>query len=570
MAGEKNNSVHYEVLGQRGTSWTIIAVVDEQSDAMKRAQEARNTYRAVKVNRERFDATSSTYRSGQIFFSGAQAKASKFDSDDMPSVCWRIEDFYSYEGRRAINRLLRKEMVEWGITATELLHSIDHVQRLQDNGTSMQRAVQQTAIAQVRETGQGVQERIKQIFDLVDKGTVQLRKAVPGFPQIRDDRLDDLIDAINKNENRDQLLQGALTKYLAGSSSFNDKMSKVLGLVRADHPTWVLFIVDNLVAELLSIGNVLNVLVGSRKTVKSEMIAAAMLTVGNADPADELMTPEARMVNRLIAAGKMPSTQQAMNRFLIDRMKGKSLLVEGEILEESDALGEILAVLKRSDGQWIGQVPMVEAIGQRCARWVHPEAISDVLRGATDIGDRYDRLIRLERNIVGNANKRKVGEFIVPLVMSSQSETFLTEEGGPVTQRLKRLFAMQEAALNSALQDIHRNKLAEHLDDLAFKLIKKVRLIERMTEGEGSSVEKCFSLLRMSVEGFFTRGKADTMARHAIRRCLAMPEFAGTFLGNVQTREEKVVKLEALTTLLKQAGIDASESLGTGKQAASA
>ena len=98
----KSSNVHYEVLGQRGTAWTILAVIDDQEKALAKAREAQTSYRAVKVMRERFDKASNTYRSGQIYFSGAQAKPSKFDND-MPSICWKIEDFYSYEGRRRLN-----------------------------------------------------------------------------------------------------------------------------------------------------------------------------------------------------------------------------------------------------------------------------------------------------------------------------------------------------------------------------------------------------------------------------------------------------------------------------------
>lgn len=568
MASDENSTnVHYEVLGQRGTSWTILAVLEDQAAALTKAKEARGNFRAVKVNRERFDSSTNTYRSGQIFFSGQQAKSSKFHSEDSPTVCWRVEDIYSYEGRRAINRLLRKELVEWGLTATELIHSIDQVTRLQDNGTSIQRAVQQTAIAQVRETGQGVQERMKQIYELVDKAVAMLRRDAPKFPDITGDKLDDLITTFQDQESREMMLQGALTKYMADSKSFNEKLSCALGLVRPDHPTWVLIVVDNLVAEILSIGRVLNVLIGEPANLKDELSAVAALSVGRAETLDGPTTPEARMVNRMVAAGKMPATQQALTRFVIDQLVGKSRLIGESIVEEARAMGELVPLLKQPDGQWIGQVAMAEAVSKRCQRWLHPEAIAELLSGMKEVDQKFERLMFMEANVFGNANKRRIGDFLVPIVLSPQGELFLTGEGGTITKRLKRLFAMQEEVLKSELPDSHKEKLAEGLDELSCRILKSARLIERLTEGEGSAVEKCFSLLRMTVEGFFTRGKADTMARHAIRHCLAMPGFAGKFLESVDTREEKIMKLDALTTLLRQAGIDASEALGTGKSA---
>lgn len=557
----KSSNVHYEVLGQRGTAWTILAVIDDQEKALARAKEAQSSYRAVKVMRERFDKASNTYRSGQIYFSGAQAKPSKFDSDDMPSICWKIEDFYSYEGRRAINRLLRKELTDWGLTATELIHSPDMVQRLQDNGTSVQRAVQQTAIMQIRETGQGVQERIKQIYELIEKGSKVLRKDAPDFPEIKGDHIDDLIKTISEKESRSYLLHGALAKYLSGCRDFNDKLTRVIGLVRADHPAWVHEVADNFVAELLSIGKVLPVLIGNRASLKEEMKAAAELAAGQASQEDRRFTPDARMVNRLIAAGKMPKTQQSLTRYLCDSMMGSRKLIEGTVLEESAAVTELADCLKRRDGTWIGELTMVEAIGKRCARWLHPEAVSELLAGAEDPEQKFDRLMTLSQNVYGNSNKRKLGEFLMPIISSPQGEVFLTLEGGTVTAKLKRLRRMQDQVLQCGLQDLHSKKVAEKLDDLACRIVRNAQLIERMTQGQGSPVEKCFSLLRMTVEGYFTRGKADTMARDAIRRSIARPDFAAGFLETVKSRDEKIQKLDALGKLLKQAGIDVQDAM---------
>ncbi|WP_416897056.1 MAG: hypothetical protein ACMVY4_16345 [Minwuia sp.] len=558
----KSNSIHYEVLGQRGTAWTIIAVVDEQHEAMKKAQEARTSYRAVKVMRERFDKDSNTYRSGQIFYAGAQAKPSKIDPDEVADVCWKVDDFYSYEGRRSINRLLRKELMEWGITATELIHSHEHIQRLQDNGTSIQRAVQQTAIVQIRETGQGVQERIKQIYELIEKGARVLEKDMPSFPSIVGDRLDEVIEQVESRESRSYLLHGALTRYLGGAKGFNDKMVLVLGLIRADHPDWVHEVADNFVAELLSIGKVLSVLIGDRKTLKDEMIAAAKLAIGRADPADDNYPTEARMVNRLIAAGKMPATHQALTRFVIEALKGKRLLIEGGILDEAKALSEVAENLKSEKDEWIGSLSMVEAIGRRCGRWLHPEAVAELLKDATEPDAKLKRLLSLEANVFGNANKRKIGDFLVPIIASPQGEMYLTLEGGTVTAKLRRLRAMQDMVLQSSLLDMHRSKLALKLDELAYRVVRNSKLIERISSSKDGIVDRCFALLKMIVDGYFTMGNTETAARNAVKRCLSSPEFTAGFLRAGLSREEKMSRLEALSKLLKQAGVDIQDTLG--------
>lgn len=558
----KANNVHYEILGQRGTTWTILAVADDQDEAIAKAREVQASYRAVKVMRERFDTASNTYRAGQIFFSGAQAKPSKYNSEEVPSVCWKVEDFYSYEGRRAINRLLRAELVEWGITATELIHSLDHIEKLQDNGTSLQRAVQQTAIAQIRETGQGVQERIKQIYELIDKGVKILRRDAPAFPEIGPDGLDGVIARVRDQESRAFLLHAALVRHLMSATSYAEKMTRLLGMLRTDHPAWVHEVADSFVAELLSLGRVIHLLVGERNNLKEELAAAASLLIGRANPDDALYTAEARMVSRLIAAGKLPNTQQSLTRYLIENLKSKKRLVDGDVAQESAAVRELVGTLKKPDSSWIGEVPMMEAAGQRCARWLHPEAVSEYLAPADTPDGKADLLLQLEGKIVGNANRRKLAEFLVPIIISPQGELFLTREGGSVTERLIRLRALQVQVLHSTLQDMHRRKLAEKLDDYACKVIRNAKLIERVTSGDGPIVEKCFRLLRMLVENYFTLGKATVLVRDAIRRCLATPDFVSDFLASTPSKQEKLVKLEALQKLLRQAGIDDMEPGG--------
>lgn len=562
----KSNNVHYEVLGQRGTSWTIIAVIDDQQKAVARAKEVEANFRAVKVMRERFDAQNNTYRSGQIYFSGAQQKASKFDSEDMPTVCWKVEDFYSYEGRRAINKLLRKELMEWGLTATELLHDPDKVQKMQDTGTSVQRAVQQTAILQVRETGQGVQERIKQIYDLIDRGTKLLIREAPAFPDIQNNNFDEVVELIGGKESRKFLLCGGFAKFLTAFTDFNDKMTKVLGLVRADHPDWVHEVADGFVAELLSLGNVLPVLIGQRASLKEEIAVAADLAAGRADTDDACLPPDARMVNRLIEAGKMPATQQSLTRYLVESMQGSRRLQGKTILEDAIAVTELTPRLKRGGERWIGEIAMSEAISKRCARWLHPEAISELIGPVEDAESKFNRLVELSRHVHGNANSRKLGEFVVPVVMSPQGEVFLTLEGGSVPVRMRRLRAMQDNVLRSGLQDIHKKKLVEKLDELCCRVLRGAHLIERVLRGPGNMTDRCVGLLKMILQGYFTHGMALSMAQAAVRKCMVAPEFIPTFLMDVESQKEKLERLEALDKMLRRAGIPLNEAGGNAPE----
>ncbi|MDF1730056.1 MAG: hypothetical protein P1U49_01045 [Minwuia sp.] len=552
------NKIHYEVLGQRGTSWTIIAVVDDQEEALEAAKAARANYRAVKVMRERFDGKSGTFRSGQIFFSGAKPRASKYDSDPVPGVCWKVEDFYSYEGRRSINRLLRSELVRWGLTATELVHSLEYVERLQDDGTAMQRAVQQTSIAQVRETGQGVQERIKQIYDIIERGIVALRRDRELAQQLKivDGDLDALISEVEPRESRGYLLNLALVNHLADAKGFGEKLERVLAPIRADHPDWVHEVADTFAGELLLIGNVTQHLIGKRDTLKQELSATAKLAHGRLPADDTDAGREAHTVNRLIAAAKMPHTRQALAQYLIDELEGRRKLVDGDLRAEAEATKDLVRDLKTEDGAWLGNTRMMEAIGNRNSRWLHPEAVAEYLVGAEEADTRAMRLIDLEPSIFGAANKRKLAEFLIPVLTSPQAELFFTDDAQPVSEQMKRLAMIQTRILESDLQEMHRRQLAEKLDDLCFRMVQKRKLFKRLLSANNSVADKCIGLLKMVLEGYFTHGKAEDEARTLIRRLLLKPEFRESFFAGIAGKEEKVSRFEKLTVMLGQADIE--------------
>ncbi|MDF1722562.1 MAG: hypothetical protein P1U65_17955 [Minwuia sp.] len=552
------NKIHYEVLGQRGTSWTIIAVVDGQEEALEAARQARSSYRAVKVMRERFDKSSGTFRSGQIFFSGAKMRTSKYDSDPIPGICWKVEDLYSYEGRRSINRLLRSELVRWGLTATELIHSLDYVERLQDDGTAMQRAVQQTSIAQVRETGQGVQERIKQIYEIIDRGIVALRrdKQMAGELRLVDNDLDALIAEITPKESRTYLLNVALVNHLASAQGYGEKLGRVLGPVRADHPDWVHEVADTFVGDLLSLGNVAHRLIGERETLYDELSATALLAHGRLPAEDPLAAPEAHTVNRLIAAGKMSHARQSLEQHLIEALRSPRKLVDGDIRAEARAVHDLTAKLKREDGSWLGGTRVMELASARGTRWLHPEAIAEYLHGAEEPDARAMRLIDLEPYILGAANKRKLGEFLLPILTSAQAEAYFTEGDIPVSERMKHLATIQKSVLAADLQDLHQRRLSERLDDLCCRLLQKRQLFKRLLAGNNSVADKCIGLLKMVLEGYFTVGKAEDEARQLVRKLLLNSEFRASFFAGIDSKEEKISRLETLTAMLARADIE--------------
>ncbi len=131
---EQSKNMHFEVVGLKGTSWTIIKIEKDEKKAVKLAEAKWETkaFKAVKVTRERLNPDDGSYRSSVVMMKGKEPTEKKRKGG--AGACWKPGDLTSYEGRRTITQLLGSDLEKWQITTMELTHVPDHYYRLDDTG----------------------------------------------------------------------------------------------------------------------------------------------------------------------------------------------------------------------------------------------------------------------------------------------------------------------------------------------------------------------------------------------------------------------------------------------------
>ena len=379
-------NVHFEIMAQRGNAWTIVGISKQEKQAISlaKAKKISGGYGSVKVVREKYDADSGTFLTQEIYSEGRERKKSKYDDGEAPVACWRPSDFYSYEGRRTIGRLLRDELSRWQITATELIHSPEYVERLEDTGTAIQRSVQKVAIAESQESGSNVQERVKQIYELVDLAKDKLSADWKSgkVPTLTADSFDRLVASLDKDPARAYQMNCAFVGYLKDCETIREKIARVLALTSREQPDWVLDVVDTFVGELLSGVNMVQKLIGQQRGLGSALCAIADLSQGRLDKdrvelselgnagksskdaraadgdsgesssAEELTTGEDTWaLNDLIADGKLPNCANELEKRLAQQASGTRRLTDGDLLEECRALTALLGRLTDGEGE---------------------------------------------------------------------------------------------------------------------------------------------------------------------------------------------------------------------------
>jgi len=550
-----HKNLHFEIQAQVGLNWTILGISRHEREATKLAKEHRKKggYSAVRVMREKYDQASGTFRSSQVFLDGREKKPSKFADQGGPVSCWRPSDFYSFHGRRTINRLLRDELDRWTITATELVHSLEYVERLEDTGTVLQRAVQHVAIAESQDGGD-VQERVKQLYELVDLALDGLRKdwqsgdvpdvTVSGFPAI--------ISELGQRQNPGYWLNCGLVGYLRDAGSQPKKISRLLALLDAGLEKWVIDALDGLIGELIAANGVMQGLIGEQPDLGRALIKMADLALGKFDPGEVAVDPATAMLNQFFADNRLPNARTGLARRLKREAKGNRRLMSDNLLAEVETVSSLREHLAMADGSLLGGEGMADALDRRVAGYLNAEKLRDYLDTAADPAEEINMLLSLEPHITGAANKRVLANFLLPLLSAPQHVRFLTEENGSVIGRMKAIAALQRRVLVSGLQEMHSRRMAETLDEFCVQVIRNNDVFKRVFS-IGDPIDKTVKLLQLCASGCFTEGTARRTAQTQAKRFLSEKGFLQRYL-DADENVDRGTRLKDFQQLLAQAG----------------
>ena len=548
--------LHFEIQAQVGLNWTFLCIARHEHEATKLAKDHRRKdgYSAVRVMREKFDQASGTFRSSQIFLDGREKRASNIADQDSPISCWRPSDFYSFHGRRTISRLLRGEFDRWKITATELVHCLDYVERLEDTGTVLQRAVQHVAIAEARDGGGDVQGRVKQLYELVAVALDGLRKdwQAGDIPEITASGFPAITGELGRRRNPEYWLNCGLVGYLRDAGSQPEKISRLLVLLDAGLEQWVVDVLDGLIGELITANGVIQRLIGEQPDLGRALVNIADLARGRFLLGAATVDPATPMLNRFFADNRLPNAQAGLAHRLRREVMSNRRLVPENLLAEVETVASLREHLEMTDGRLLGGEEMAEALDRRIASYLNAETLRDYLDKAADSVDEIHMMLSLEPHFNSAANKRTLVNFLLPLLGAPKHVRFLTEENGSVIERMNAIAALQRRVLVSGLQEMHSRRIAEALDEQCVQVIRDNDVFKRFVAIE-DSLERAVKLLRLCASGCFTEGSALRAAQTLAQRFLNEKGFLQRYLDADQ-ETDLATRLKTFQRLLEEAG----------------
>ncbi len=550
--------IHYEVLGGNGNSWTIVDIAHDEKSAREEATRvfATGKFPAVKVLKEKYDPKHNTYTTIEIFFQGRKVKKSKFEStSNFP--CWKPADLYSYEGRRTIGLSFKSVLESWQISPTELIHHAEYYYKLDNTGTMVQSAVQRAAVSQVSGTDTSVQERMKQIYSVIDQAVERLKKVEPLAPKFKGD-ISEVLAQLEGKTGGEFLLICTITQHFKSLDTIRQKLAAILEMVYNEQNEMLLKISDNMVSEYLGHASTLMELLGKKQGLGEALLTVAYLIRGELRDkfakAGEPIDRELEIIDSFFASGLFPNTRAMLISRITKELEGGSKLADGYLIHEMKLLSDLIGLLRREGSEDANEAGLVETAKVRVNRYLNNEFMAEFLSKAANPIEEILRLMSLEKYVMGENNKRKVGSYLVPVVLATDNEVYFSGVDGKYLERMQELNKAQRAVIKSNIPDSHKENVVPKLDEYCFGIMNKAKIIKRIDANAKSGTDAGQKLLEMLSKGYFTEGNSAKIARKITRKYMKEPGFLEDCI-DAPTEQERVRKLLGFRDLLFKAGM---------------
>jgi len=561
-----SKQVHFEIYTRRGpkSGWHLSDAETSRETAVKRAEALFEAGEAkgVKVVKETYTEATGEFLSITIFEKGDTADFGR-ERIKAPAElpCFHPRDLYSIHARSVIARLLADFLTRERITATELMHRADAVERLDAAGTVRQHAIQKAAIAHAGSTNQDVQEIVKKLNDLTDRAVARVYQdhRAGNFPDLAKFSLAQIAKALRGNEDGGYYLAAAIARRLAPLKGWGEKLELLLDLMdhlpaEEEDRELCLSTIDAFVAEMLEGRAALGDLLGRQRNTGDALVLLVDLFRGSMNQEGECGRGVLLLAAEF-ARNKLPNARRAIVLRVLSELKSVRRLIPDGLEEEVQLCRRMASKMVLGVGDSLSLEEITEAFRIRSKRFVTPDVIETLLQSAADPGEQLEKLILLEENVVGADNKRQLATFVTPLITAHQTEVFFVDGKDHIIRRLTRVAELQTRVRHSGFQDTNKRQISEGLDALAVRMEEKAAFFDLIEKKDLPAPDKAIALLRLVSQHVLTEGELSKRAKVRALKIIRRQGFAEDLAGFGADAQKKAAEL---MELMRKAGIQHS------------
>ena len=565
--------VHYEVFSRKtpSSAWTLQMASEDRQQAVTAADELlKQSHAAVRVTKEVLDPETGDYTSATILTKGLIDDKKKVRrAPESETACTSPQDFYTASAREKIARLLEDWLRRQKVTAFELLHRPDLAQKLDDSGNELQHAVQKIAVAEAQDSGQDLHELMRRWQALAERAVNRLigdgkKKLFPEIDPNTDTGFAAAAERIRDHPEKTYVLGGVIAQAMKDDSTNAAKLGRLLGFaqqaVNTPGQAWALAVIEAPVVELFAQKTTVSEILGEDAGFGA--ILAAMTAMAAGPEAEALTLRDGGVAKwlppldgllggyaKLIGARALPHLAMHLPRRLMADLKGPRRLRPDDPRGEIEIL-RALALCLTAAGSDAQRDDIHEAFIERSRMLVSADFVDSLTRTAAGPCEEIETLIWLGENVIGGANKRQVGRWLIASLGALKLERAIRDPGKPAPQRLAWLALMQKRVNAAHLPEKDCEEVNAKLGHIGGQVADEVHLIVNVARSALPVMQKLQVLLNLAAGQSAPLGPVADGARAEVMKLLRNPELRQGILGNPQA-------LSVLRPMMKAAGLAA-------------
>lgn len=569
----ERSQVHYELYVRRqvGAPWTLDSAGENRAQILEAAETMLDDGRvaAIRVTKETLDAETREFQTVTILSKGAVEKGKvKKARDTIEPLCVAPADLYTAHARDRIGRLLEGWLARQKATPFELLHRPDLVEKLEASGVELQHAIQKIAVPEAQERGVTVHELIRTFQSLVDRAIERLMKdkRKGTLPDVDKEGFAAACTRLRHEQERVFLLGAGVAATLAAARTWPEKVGRLLDLADAapEDPAaraLAFHVLEQPLAEILGSKAGLADLLGPELDLGGSLAAMTRLSaidvvellIGMEQAVAKIMPPlegpAARLANWM-EGPHFPSVRAAIAKRVISELNGPRRLRPTDPAGEIELLRGLAMALTAAAGKMLPLEDVQTAFGTRSKMLVTGEFVESFLGRDRSPREEAEALIWLVENVIGAANKRQAGRWLVANIGSLPFEKDLRYGPDSPATKLSKLADLQRAAARAGMVPEDLRPVQAKLGELGGLIEADSKLTQTVAKAPAPAVHRLTLLLRLAIgEAGPTGPAADRAKAEALK-----------LLRSDDARGELAKSPEALTKvrdLVQQAGLAA-------------
>ena len=566
--------IHYEVF-QRKTPpspWTLLMATEDRKHAIETAEDLLSEKRAVavRVTKETLNTETMAFQSTTLFTRGVPEMAKKrtVALETVGPRCAGPSDLYAPLARETLGRVLEDWLARNGVTAFELLHRPDLVEKLEASGVELQHALQKIAIPESQATGQATHELIRHYQGLSERAMERVIKAGRGnlFNDLAGRPLADTANKIAGLPDRAFIMGGIVCGALKGIKGPRARLDRLMDMADAapvDGPPRALVMVqiEQLLCELLGSRTGLADILGPGLDQGGSLAAVVRMVAPREiealvrhDPRFALAMPivegPAGRLAAYLGAGDYPILASSLARMVLRELMGPRRLRPSDASAEIDILRVLAMSLTATVGRLLTLEEVQNAFVERSRNIVTADFVSAFVTHCESVLCEAEQLARLCENVTGAANKRAAARWMVACVTSLRFETEMRNSRQPPVEKLTVLANLQRAVKVCDLGENDEAAICTAIGAVGGTIEGEARLVVQIARAGVPIPRRLAMLLRLAAGETGPTGPVADRARVEALKLFRAPEARAALHAEPQT-------VMAIKGLMQAAGLAA-------------